>query len=312
MQIKAEVHLITDVQVALDKIKAVGQATVGPLKSLLQKQELLSILLSAEASRLMVWLFPLENDARNPFNVAALSKAPTDVSIYRRVVRRFCSTKTKHYYQTSLSLALKTAWAENPSIAVHMANRFESQLALEEIRFLLKSFPHKVLDEPDALEMLLGQSLPNDASFPLKVSLGTELIDISGRENPDLFKYLLYWAPVNPMTAVTYFLPAYRNNPFLIQYAMRALESDSVDVTFFYVPQIVQALRYDVLGYVERYIIETAKFSQLFAHQIIWNMKANSFKDEESQIVSLIWESSTCFVLTSCSPMISSLHSTRS
>jgi phosphatidylinositol 4-kinase len=65
---------------------------------------------------------------------------------------------------------------------------------------------------------------------------------------------------------------------------MRALESHSVDVTFFYVPQIVQCLRYDALGYVERYIVETGKFSQLFAHQIIWNIKANAYKDEESQI----------------------------
>lgn len=67
---------------------------------------------------------------------------------------------------------------------------------------------------------------------------------------------------------------------------MRTLESHSVDVTFFYVPQIVQTLRYDALGYVERYIVETAMASQLFAHQIIWNMKANAFKDDDSQIVS--------------------------
>ena len=85
------------------------------------------------------------------------------------------------------------------------------------------------------------------------------------------------------MTAVTYFLPAYGNHPFIIQYAMRALETHSVDVTFFYVPQIVQTLRYDVLGYVERYIIDTSKLSQLFAHQIIWNMKANSYKDDDAQ-----------------------------
>ena len=67
---------------------------------------------------------------------------------------------------------------------------------------------------------------------------------------------------------------------------MKALESHSVDVRFYFVPQLVQALRYDALGYVERYIMETAKLSQLFAHQVIWNMKANSYKDEDSQIVS--------------------------
>ena len=91
---------------------------------------------------------------------------------------------------------------------------------------------------------------------------------------------------MNPITAVTYFLPAYGNHPFILQYAMRALESHSVDVTFFYVPQIVQTLRYDALGYVRQYILETAKISQLFAHQIIWNMKANAYKDEDSTIVS--------------------------
>jgi phosphatidylinositol 4-kinase len=80
-------------------------------------------------------------------------------------------------------------------------------------------------------------------------------------------------------------MPAFGNHPCVIQYAVRALESHPVDVTFFYVPQIVQTLRYDVLGYVERFIVETAKFSQLFAHQIIWNMKANSYKDEDSTIV---------------------------
>ncbi|KAI7278455.1 phosphatidylinositol 3 [Hortaea werneckii] len=160
---------------------------------------------------------------------------------------------------------LDTAWQEDPRIAVQLAARFPSSSRLhQDIRKHLMRQPERAVHEPDALYLMLGSSLPSDVKAQLK--------------------YLLYWAPLNPMAAVTYFLPAYGNHPFVIQYAVRALESHSVDVTFFYVPQIVQTLRYDALGYVERYIIETAKFSQLFAHQIIWNMKANAYKDEDSEV----------------------------
>ncbi|RDW74087.1 phosphatidylinositol 4-kinase-like protein [Coleophoma crateriformis] len=166
--------------------------------------------------------------------------------------------------EANLESLVKTAWAESPSLAVQLLARFPSARLHQDVRWLLKTHPEKALSEPEALEILLEGTLPTD--------LNTQL------------QYLLYWAPVNPITAVTYFMPAYGNHPYILQYAMRALESHSVDVTFFYVPQIVQCLRYDALGYVERYIVETAKFSQLFAHQIIWNMKANAYKDDDSQI----------------------------
>ena len=35
----------------------------------------------------------------------------------------------------------------------------------------------------------------------------------------------------------------------------------------------------------ERFILETAKISQLFCHQIIWNMKANCYKDDLGDVV---------------------------
>lgn len=164
-----------------------------------------------------------------------------------------------------ISALLQTAWDEDPRIAVQLAKRFStsSKLSQDVRRFLVRE-PQKAIHDPDALYILLGSELPSDVKSQLK--------------------YLLYWAPINPMAAVTYFLPAYGNHPLIIQYAVRAVESHSVDVNFFYVPQIVQTLRYDGLGYVERYIIETATFSQLFAHQIIWNIKANAYKDEDSLI----------------------------
>ncbi|KAK8218530.1 hypothetical protein IWZ01DRAFT_155955 [Phyllosticta capitalensis] len=243
LQIKAEGQVLIDIHNALQNVAAVGLNNNGSRKSLHAKQELLLLLLASEHYRLMVWLFPLENDRRSHTMPGQSSKPPTDAV---------------------LSGLLKTAWTEHPHLAVQLAARYNSQKLANEVRWLVLNFPEKVLDEPAALEIMLGRALPDDISFQLK--------------------YLMYWAPVNPITAVTYFLPAYGNHPFIIQYAMRALECHPVDVTFFYVPQIVQTLRYDVLGYVERYIIETAKFSQLFAHQIIWNMKANAYKDEDATI----------------------------
>jgi hypothetical protein len=44
------------------------------------------------------------------------------------------------------------------------------------------------------------------------------------------------------------FLPQYGANGLLIQYAMRVLEHHDIGVTFFYTPQVVQALRTDNLG----------------------------------------------------------------
>lgn len=161
---------------------------------------------------------------------------------------------------------LRLAWAESPGLAIQLAARFPSAKMQADVRWLILNFPYKVVGEPSALEIMFDASLPSDVNSQLK--------------------YLLFWAPVNPTEALTYFLPAYGNHPFILQYAMRALESHPIDVRFYFVPQLVQALRYDALGYVERYILETAKLSQLFAHQVIWNLNANSYKDEDSQVVS--------------------------
>ena len=224
-----------DVMASLQSAKQMGMSTSANRRSLVQKQELLEVLIANEINRLNVWLHPMDGSSGHH----ALPEA-------------------------NLANLVRVAWTEDTRLAVHLATRFPLEQVRRDVRFLILNFPDKVLSEADAIEVLLGETLPQDVSFQLK--------------------YLLYWAPVNPMQAVTYFLPAFGNHPFILQYGMRALESHSVDVTFFYVPQIVQALRYDALGYVERYIVETGKFSQLFAHQIIWNMKANAYKDEDSTI----------------------------
>lgn len=232
--------MLVDVENALKAVSAYFAKSSGTLQSLAAKQELLLLLLESEQSRLFVWLDPLNHE------------------------RRYTGNSQRTPVDAILSGILSAVWAEHPGLAVQLTTRFTSTKLNNDVRSLLLRSPERYLDVPDALQILVGSSLPADISFQLK--------------------YLLYWAPLNPVSAVTYFLPEYNNHPLIIQYAMRALESHSVDVTFFYVPQIVQTLRYDILGYVQRYILETAKFSQLFAHQIIWNMTANAYKDEDSSI----------------------------
>lgn len=245
LQLKTEIRLLSDVMTALKGTSMIGANAAPGMKSLEPKERLLMLLLESEQAKLVVWVYPLAEPVKSQFAVGHANKL---------------------IIETTLAPLVRTAWAENPSLAIHLVTRFPYPRIVKEVRWLLLNFPAKAVAEPEALPVLYDGSLPEDVSFQLK--------------------YLLYWAPVNPITAVTLFLPQYRNNPFLLQYAVRALESHSVDVTFFYVPQIVQTLRYDALGYAERYIIETAQFSQLFAHQIIWNMKANAYKDDDGEIPS--------------------------
>jgi len=61
-------------------------------------------------------------------------------------------------------------------------------------------------------------------------------------------QYLLFWAPVPPVVANTYFEPRYNNDPLVLQYAHRVLAQHPVELTFFFIPQVVQALRSDGLG----------------------------------------------------------------
>ncbi|KAF9328773.1 phosphatidylinositol-4- kinase [Podila minutissima] len=159
---------------------------------------------------------------------------------------------------------VRFAWNESPTLAIQLMSRFKNMVIASELSRLLAWDPYAAVHDADAIQILLGEGAFRYATAQLK--------------------YLLFWQPVPSITAISYFQPAYHNNPMILQYAMRSLEHSPVEVVFFYVPQIVQALRHDDLGYVEKYIMRAARVSQLFAHQIIWNMNANMYKDNNSEV----------------------------
>lgn len=87
--------------------------------------------------------------------------------------------------------------------------------------------------------------------------------------------------PLHIISAIAVFMsPKLSANPMIVNYAMRSMEMIKPETLYFYIPNIVQALRHDRFGYIERTIMHVARSSSLFAHQIIWNMKANTYQDD--------------------------------
>ena len=169
--------------------------------------------------------------------------------------------------QIKWPLIVKTAWRINPKVAIHLLDRFpnNSETIANEIFVHARNCEIKVVDCAAATNVFLKSSS-------------------NYRIDPHL-RHLLYWQPVNPVIAIEMLCSSKKLHPWVLQYAFHSLEYFPVNLVFFYIPQLVQALRRDEFGYVEKFILDAAKTSQYFAHQIIWNMEANKCRDEMGEIV---------------------------
>ncbi|KAJ3296301.1 phosphatidylinositol-4- kinase [Borealophlyctis nickersoniae] len=158
------------------------------------------------------------------------------------------------------STMVRTAWSVNPAVALQLTSRFVGaadaiNVELAELSLLSSA---SVMNNPEGLSVILRHAGKASAD--------------------DQLRTLLYWAPVPPITAISLLGQQYKMHPWILQYAVRVLEYFPIEQVFFYIPQMVQALRYDTVGYIEHFVLYAAKTSQLFAHQIIWNMNANMYK----------------------------------
>nr|XP_018260847.1 phosphatidylinositol 4-kinase [Kwoniella dejecticola CBS 10117]OBR83005.1 phosphatidylinositol 4-kinase [Kwoniella dejecticola CBS 10117] len=243
IQVGAEIKLLQDLLQVVQEDKIRGSASMHEYENQHRDRvKLLQLLVENEVSRMSVWCNPLNETGRPNLPATGALERATGGDEWTRLVGK--------------------AWKLNPAMAVHMGERFKNAPVQAEISRLVKSDPKSVIQVAEALHFLLGDKLENNARAALK--------------------WLPVWAAVPPVTAIVYFQPRYGNHPLILQYAMRVLEQHPVELTFFFVPQVVQALRADALGYVERFVFETSKISQLFCHQIIWNMKANTYRDDDA------------------------------
>ncbi|CCE63527.1 hypothetical protein TPHA_0F00400 [Tetrapisispora phaffii CBS 4417] len=197
-------------------------------------------------------------------NESALLKIALKLDIYN--MKTWLSPLAKiDKPKTPLSLELLNAAIKiDPQIAYNISQFLNVDKGKSALLSAIVSNPLQFVGVSDVLDLLLSSS--------------------SSSKDRNNLHYITYWSPTTPLKSINLLLPPWTTNKYILQYAVYSLESHDVNVTFFYVPQIVQCLRYDKTGYVERLILDTAMISVLFSHQIIWNMLANCYKGDEGLI----------------------------
>lgn len=143
LQMKTEIRLLSDVLAALQQVSFISAPAAGNTKSLQAKEQLLDLLVRNEQSRLAVWVNPL-NTAAGQSLAPAANKAATEAALMPLV---------------------RTAWWQDPAIALELAARFPSPRLQRDIRFLLLTMPEKAVSEPEALHLIFGGLLPEDVAL---------------------------------------------------------------------------------------------------------------------------------------------------
>ena len=239
----------------------VGNNHDNLVKDYSRKRWLILSLLSVEIDMMMAWLAPLDLEVRDQ-TVANVGKEAAkhldDAGKWREDVRGRTGEKQWREY-------VRHAWDISPTLAVFLPTWLNNSPAMEtEVAKLVRINPIKVRHLSQALEFFITEeSITNDV--------------------PELTN-ILTWARCSPLRAISLFckrtLPIH---PLTAQYATRVLNSYQPKAVLFYIPQLVQAIRYDDLGYVQEFIRKISERSNLVAHQLLWNLETNMYVDEEGE-----------------------------
>ncbi|CAL5387480.1 unnamed protein product [Camellia sinensis] len=152
---------------------------------------------------------------------------------------------------------VRTAFSVDPRIALSLAARFPTNTFLKaEMTQLVQSHILELRCIPEALPYFVTP----------------KAVD----ENSPLLQQLPHWAACSITQALEFLTPAYKGHPRVMAYVLRVLESYPSERVTFFMPQLVQALRYDEEQLVEGYLLRAAQRSDIFAHILIWHLQGET------------------------------------
>ncbi|CAN6927714.1 unnamed protein product [Brassica oleracea] len=154
----------------------------------------------------------------------------------------------------------KTAFLVDPRIAISLVSRFLENIALKsEVTQLVEAHIVDLRTIPEALPYFLTSK--------------------TVEENSVLLQHLPHWAACSITQALEFLTPNYKGHPRVMAYVLRVLESYPPERVTFFMPQLVQSLRYDEGRLVEGYLLRAAQRSDIFAHILTWHLQGESFQE---------------------------------
>jgi len=152
---------------------------------------------------------------------------------------------------------VRTAFDVDPRIALSMSFRFPTiSVVTSEIVHLVQKNLLDIRSIPEALPFFITP----------------KAVD----ENSVLLQQLPHWASCSITQALEFLTPPYKGHPRVMSYVLRVLESYPPDRVTFFMPQLIQALRYDDEKLVEGYLLRAAQRSNIFAHILIWHLQGET------------------------------------
>ncbi|EAX99218.1 Phosphatidylinositol 3- and 4-kinase family protein [Trichomonas vaginalis G3] len=84
----------------------------------------------------------------------------------------------------------------------------------------------------------------------------------------------LFWSPLKPVQALSLLVPEIMNDKRSASYVARCFEQFTRDESLMFIPQLVQSLRFDTHGVMQKFLMKFSESEEVFSHYLLWNILA--------------------------------------